>query len=89
MDAAFHFVEPSPAPSAFVFSLRRLPSAGPASDGAITLVVERIVGDGILLEIIPDRFVRPVGHRIEFYDFTTASLIKRVNLDDSDVGSGL
>src|SRR5262249_54514197 len=55
MDAALDFVEADPTPRSFVLAIGGLLRAGPASDGTITTIMQRVVGDLMVLDILPYR----------------------------------
>src|ERR1700722_13534271 len=69
MNAALYFLEADPTPRAFVLGLRDLPCARLAADGAVALIVQRIVRYLVLANVIPYLFPRPIGHRVQFDDF--------------------
>src|SRR6266498_4843804 len=89
VDAAFDFVEASPPARPLVFAVGRLLGAGPAADGTVTLVVQWIVGDLLVLDVFPDGFAGPMGHRVELDDVTASRLVKDVYLHDINVGPGV
>src|ERR1043166_10288284 len=62
MDAALDFVEADPTPRPLVLAIGGLLCAGPAADGTVTTIVERVVRDLVVLDILPHRLAPPVGH---------------------------
>src|SRR5204863_6353410 len=59
---------PPPAPGAHVLSSDSGPGAGRAADGAVALVVERVVGHFEGADVLPHLVFAPVGERIELDD---------------------
>ena len=54
MDAALAFVEAGPAAGALVLAFANGAGAGLAADRALAAVVQRIVGEVVLLDVGPD-----------------------------------
>src|SRR5437867_2415117 len=89
VDAAFDFVEARPASRALVFAVPSYARAGPAADGTVALIVQRIIGDFVITDVIPNRFASPIGHRTELHDVAANAFVERVNFDDVDARAGL
>src|SRR6266508_6213390 len=66
VEAALGLLGARPAASAGVLARCRLPGAVGAADRGIALIVERVVGDVVLADVVPDLLLRPVGERVEF-----------------------
>ena len=71
MNAAFDFVKAHPAPGAAAFALGYA-RARLATNGTISAIVQRIIGDFMLPQIGPHRLVALIGHRIELNDVVAA-----------------
>src|SRR5579864_3351364 len=72
---------PPPSPRARVLAVGHRSRARCASDRFVTLVVERVVGNFVGAEIIPDLLFGPVGQRRELHD----SAVVVIDLDLTDV----
>src|SRR5258706_6298650 len=88
VDAALHLVKSCPAPAPLVVSISSSRGAWPAANGPITLVVQGIVGDGLLANVLPYGFAFPVCHRVQLYDVAPGRLIELVDLNDPDIRPG-
>src|SRR5579864_4512608 len=68
VQTAFLFLDvfPPPAAGARVLAGDHGPRAGRAADGAVTLVVERVVRHVEEADVAPDVLFAPLGQRIEF-----------------------
>src|SRR5207245_10859616 len=87
MDAALDFAEPGPAAGALVFTIGRFAGARPATDRAIALIVQRVVGNVMVADVVPNGFARPVGHRIEFHDVPADRFVDDIDFDDAAGGA--
>ena len=67
MNAALALFETRPAATAFVVATGGL-RAGPATDGAITAIVQDVVREFMFLEVGPDLVATPIHEWIEFPD---------------------
>src|SRR5436190_24319524 len=63
VDAALDFVEPCPPSRPLVLALGRFDRARRAPNRAIALIYQRIVGNLVLPQIIPNRLPAPIRHR--------------------------
>src|SRR5688572_28534046 len=58
--------EAGPSPRARIFARCHRTRAPGAAEARIVLIVERVVGNGILADVAPDALGAPVGERIDF-----------------------
>src|SRR3954470_19045977 len=65
VQTALGLLHARPAARAGVLAGARLPGAVGAADRGIALIVERVVGNVVLADVIPDLLLRPVRERIE------------------------
>ena len=84
MNATLCFREACPTSGAFIYAVSRLSRAWPAADGAITPIVQRVIGNLVLLNVLPDRVTTPIRHRIELHDLAPGGLVKNIDFYDVD-----
>ena len=65
VDAALGAVGPGPAARALARALERDRGAGHASDRGIALIVKRVVGHVVVLDVAPDLLLVPVGQGVQ------------------------
>src|SRR5699024_5321407 len=66
MNTALHLIRSSPAPGPFILAIKNRLRAGYASYTRITLVVQRIIGQFIYMDIVPYLFGGPGCKRVNF-----------------------
>ena len=54
MNAALDLIKPGPTPGSFVLAAARFVCARPAPNRAISLVVQRVVGNMLFVQIVPE-----------------------------------
>src|SRR5437773_8695391 len=74
---------PPPAPGARVLAGLGGAGAGAAADGGVALGVQRVGGDVVLAQVVPNLVLGPVRQRVELDDPTVVV----VQLDLADVGA--
>src|SRR3954447_21698736 len=89
MNAAFDFAEPGPAPSAFIFSVGNPARARLATNRAVALVMQGIVGNFMVVQVLPDGFFAPIRHRVQFNDIPARGLVEGIYFQDSNGGAGV
>src|SRR5215204_3173916 len=82
VDAAFGLVEARPTPGSLVLALANRSSAWPAADRAVAAVLQRVVGNLVLLDIVPDGFAGPIRHRVQLQDVLIAQDIEVIEFED-------
>src|SRR5581483_10130933 len=75
---------PPPATGPGILARLHRASTGPAADGAISLRVERMVRNVVLLDVGQDLVLHPVGERVHLDD----AAVVVVELDLADVRAG-
>src|SRR5277367_3135200 len=83
VDAALDLVEAGPSAGTLIVAVAGPPRAGLAADGTIALIMQRIVGNLVIVNVFPHRLARPRRHRVELHDVAPARLVKRINLHDA------
>ena len=81
MNSAFQLLLSVPSAAAFVRPGDHAASAGDAADTRVAVVVERVVGQFVSHDVIPNPPARPGGQRIDL-----DQAVSRVPFDDADVG---
>ena len=89
MNAAFHFLEAGPSTRTFVLARGRFVGARHAADGFIALILQRIVGDFVGLDVSPDVLTLPSSHGVEFDDVTPRLRVEHVKFEDADASSAI
>src|SRR4051794_1370966 len=74
---------PPPAPGPHGLALGDGLRAGRAADRGVALLVERVGGDLVLAEVVPDLVLLPLGERVQLHD----RAVVVVDLDLPDVGA--
>jgi len=82
VDAAFAFVEASPATGAFVFTVGGGAGAGLAADGAVAACGEGVHGEVVFFDVVLDLVASPGGHGVELHDVEVAEDIEVVEFGD-------
>src|SRR5690349_1006282 len=67
VQAAFLLPRPTPAAGAVILAGTYGSSARPAADAGIAAVVQRIIGDIVLGDEVPDILFRPVQERVDLH----------------------
>src|SRR5918994_4263295 len=65
VQSALGLLEPGPAARPGVLADGRLPGAVGAADRRVALVVQRVVGDVVLVDVGPDLLLRPIGEWVQ------------------------
>src|SRR5882757_147194 len=86
MDAALDLIEAGPAARALILTLSEPARARLAPDRTVTLILQRVIGNPMVAQVVPDRLARPAGHRIELDDVAPGGGIKGIDFKDADAG---
>ena len=80
MDAAFDFLEAGPTAGPLAFAFAGFAGAGHAANGTVALIMQRIVGNLVLVNVFPNGFPRPLGHRVQFDNLAVRLVVEGVKL---------
>src|SRR5687768_16806992 len=81
VDAALCFIKTGPAAGALVFTGGDRAGARPAPDRTIPAVVQRIVGNTMFADVLPNLLAAPCRHRIDLHDIPVVEDIELVEFD--------